>query len=85
MAVLSDRKREIVQSVIEAAPDSAIRSLEMALAADGAGSGIMSGVRALVESEASEYSAELAGHSKIQRGRAAAEPWVTRTAGEQTL
>jgi hypothetical protein len=53
MAVLSARKREIVQTVIEAAPDSAIRSLEMALAAD-TGGGLMGGVRALVESEAAD-------------------------------
>ncbi len=54
MAVLTARKREIVQSVIEAAPDSAIRSLELALASDGAGDGLMSGVRALVEHEAGD-------------------------------
>jgi hypothetical protein len=54
MAVLSARKREIVQTVIAAAPDSAIRSLELALAAAHSGDGLMSGVRALVETEASD-------------------------------
>ncbi len=54
MAALSATKRQIVQSVIEAAPDSAVRSLELALAAADAGDGLLGGVRALVEIEAAE-------------------------------
>lgn len=54
MVALSPEKRQIVQSVIEAAPDHAVRSLEMALAAAGAGDGLLNGVRALVEIEASD-------------------------------
>jgi len=54
MVALSAEKRQIVQSVIEAAPDSAVRSLELALASVGAGDGLLNGVRALVEVEASD-------------------------------
>lgn len=54
MVALSPEKRQIVQSVIEAAPDAAVRSLELALATAGAGDGLLSGVRALVEVEASD-------------------------------
>jgi hypothetical protein len=54
MVALSVEKRQIVQSVIEAAPDSAVRSLELALASVGAGDGLLNGVRALVEIEASD-------------------------------
>jgi len=54
MAVLSRRKQEIVEAVIAAAPDSAIRSLELALAAADPGDGLMGRVRAMVEIEASD-------------------------------
>lgn len=54
MVALSAEKRQIVQSVIEAAPDAAVRSLELALASSGAGDGLLNGVRALVEIEASD-------------------------------
>jgi hypothetical protein len=54
MVALSAEKRQIVQSVIEAAPDSAVRSLELALSSVGAGDGLLNGVRALVEIEASD-------------------------------
>lgn len=54
MVALSDEKRQIVQSVIEAAPDAAVRSLERALASAGSGDGLLNGVRALVEIEASD-------------------------------
>ncbi len=54
MVALSAEKRQIVQSVIEAAPDGAVRSLELALASVGSGDGLLNGVRALVEIEASD-------------------------------
>lgn len=54
MTALSAAKRQIVQSVIEAAPDAAVRSLELALASADAGDGLLGGVRALVEIEASD-------------------------------
>jgi hypothetical protein len=54
MVALSDEKRQIVQSVIAAAPDSAVRSLELALASAGGGDGLLNGVRGLVEIEASD-------------------------------
>lgn len=53
MAALSPSKLKIVRTIVETAPDSAIRSLEMALSAEG-GSGALSAVRELVETEAAD-------------------------------
>lgn len=53
MAALPPNKLKIVRTIVETAPDSAIRSLEMALSAEG-GTGALAAVRELVETEAAD-------------------------------
>jgi hypothetical protein len=51
MVALSDRKIEIVRTLVEAAPDRIVGGLRMALA-ESAGDGVLASVRQLVETEA---------------------------------
>ncbi len=84
MVALSAEKRQIVQSVIEAAPDAAVRSLELALASVGAGDGLLNGVRALVEVEASDRAVRniilspIVGLCQVREGDALSFPAQTK-------
>src|SRR5437660_5267625 len=51
MAALSDRKIEIVRTLVESAPDKIVGGLQKALAETG-GDSVLAGVRQLVEAEA---------------------------------
>ena len=53
MAGLSSSKLKVVRTLVETTPDAVIRSLELALSAEG-GNGPLSAVRAMVETEAAD-------------------------------
>src|SRR5437660_600249 len=53
MAALSDRKIEIVRTLVESAPDKIVGGLQRALSETG-GDSVLAGVRQLVEAEAAD-------------------------------